>query len=44
MLFYYFLEDLMFFGVILSLDGLLGLGRFEKGILCSVCFKGNRYI
>ena len=30
-------------GVILPSDGLSGLGRFEKGTLCSVCLKGNRY-
>ncbi|KAL9950933.1 hypothetical protein ACROYT_G043506 [Oculina patagonica] len=34
--------DLMLPGVILPSDGLSGLGKFEKGTICSVCLKGNR--
>ena len=31
-------------GVILPPAGLSGLGRFEKGTLCSVCLNGNRQV
>lgn len=31
-------------GVILPSDGLAGLGKFEKGTICSVCLKANRSV
>ncbi|XP_015759669.1 PREDICTED: eukaryotic translation initiation factor 2D-like [Acropora digitifera] len=35
--------DLMLPGVVLPSNGLSSFGQFEKGTICSVCLKGNRY-
>ena len=39
-----FLTDLMLPGVIIPPGGITAFGRFDKGMLCSVRLKGNRFV